>query len=466
MSMIDDDIDVNDENDDIYSNLIYEDDYVVTTHVKIRYCFTRLAGWITFLSAFCILLETMGDIRSRTGTHVTRFLFVMQIGQVLVGLSWMVGVWAAPSFVPDAWSSEQGTILTCEIFGFFMSLGSSLVLLYNSALSVLYLLMVRYNWRTQSLNKYEKIIHLIIIPTSLAVSIPPWPLDLYNFGWEICWIESFPLGCTEDNCNRGTNPLQTYLFIVLNIAMIVLSMTLSVGCMISIFLFVRRIELRNTRYSTIYCSTPGIGEGEGEQQEPPPNGLISAYFSKLSSTQRPRGSSCHQQPQPTPNPNQFIRTRKTAYQGIRYASTNLIASTPILIQIVFQIKNPYFLYVSSCSNALHGFYYLMFFLQDRTTLHTKYGRLWKHILFITTTNHNERCQSYCCFVVDYNHLSLLLFRFQMLSIALWMLLFLLPFIEIGTSTSSSSSITDTTKCRTRTATTGRSRWTTAATERK
>ena len=146
--------------DDVYADIVWTDDWVGgTSHEKVHLILIRIAGFVTMLSAICILMETAADVRasrrnrnagnssrrinnkkySATCMTVTRMLLAMQLGQILVGTTLGIGVWAAPSFIPDAWSAK-GTIFTCELTGFFVYLGSLVLMLYDSSLSILYLL--------------------------------------------------------------------------------------------------------------------------------------------------------------------------------------------------------------------------------------------------------------------------------------------------------------------------------------
>ncbi|CAB9523850.1 expressed unknown protein [Seminavis robusta] len=284
-------------------DIVWQDDHVITTHEKVYFSLTRVAGFVSVLSAVCILVETVGDVRAGAATTVTRLLLAMQVGQICHSSMWAVGNWAAPSFIPDAWSA-QGTIWTCELAGFLLNLGALVVILYDAALSITYLLM-------------------------LTVALA--------------------------------------------------SMVLSVFCMLSIVLFVRNTEARNARYLERFY--------RNAQSRPPRQSDVSTTSHGPTSSVRSNTE------------DRFYKTRMMAFRGVRYASTNLLASTPIFLQVAFDIDSQVFLDVAACSYALHGFYYLVFFLRDRKVVRSRYGRLWKRLLYVPITyngGHADACRCCCC----------------------------------------------------------------------
>lgn len=306
------------------------------------------------------------------------------------------------------------------MIGFLLLFGSLATTLYDAALSVVYLLMVRYNWRAHSLYKLERFLHALIVPTTLALAIPPWPLGLYNYDWDICWIEAFPAGCEVDDefdCLRGGGS-DMYFFRYVSTGLLLLSMILSISCMVSIYLFVRGLEARNNRYLSQYSvrrsrgvssrTTPGdssntISAQTGSSDVAPGDSLIMIAASvaapppqledQISSNEERRSA---RQEERERRRSMFRKTRLMGQQGLRYACTNIIASAPLLVYM-FVPYTPILLTLSSCSIALHGFYYLVFFLRDRETMRTSYGRLWKWLLY-KESNSLRAASCRCTFV--------------------------------------------------------------------
>jgi len=114
----------------------------------------------------------------------------------------LIGNTAIPAET-DVWGA-YGTWGTCEAQGFILFIGHLGTMLWDAALSTVFLLMVRYGWNEAKLRKVELWMHVIIWP--IAIIIPVYPLhnDLYGH-FETCKMDSEPTRCPEgETCEHDS----------------------------------------------------------------------------------------------------------------------------------------------------------------------------------------------------------------------------------------------------------------------
>lgn len=80
--------------------------------------------------------------------------------------------------------------------------------LYNAALFVYFLLVVRYRWTQDTLSKIEPVLHAIPLLYPLSFAVAGLAMDVYApvEGFTVCGASAFPFGCDEDpsSCINGT----------------------------------------------------------------------------------------------------------------------------------------------------------------------------------------------------------------------------------------------------------------------
>ena len=104
----------------------------------------------------------------------------LSISDALSSCAWALVLIPAPSLdddgEPSIWTrwGARGNDVTCTAQGFFIQLGM-LSLWYNMALSMYYLLVIRYNWREFQLVKVVKWLHALplVVGGGLGKSFVP-----------------------------------------------------------------------------------------------------------------------------------------------------------------------------------------------------------------------------------------------------------------------------------------------------
>eukprot|EP00545_Synedropsis_sp_CCMP1620_P004988 CAMPEP_0119030406 /NCGR_PEP_ID=MMETSP1176-20130426/41013_1 /TAXON_ID=265551 /ORGANISM="Synedropsis recta cf, Strain CCMP1620" /LENGTH=470 /DNA_ID=CAMNT_0006986775 /DNA_START=288 /DNA_END=1700 /DNA_ORIENTATION=- len=101
----------------------------------------------------------------------------------------------------------RGTIASCNFQGWLYQAGTA-VPMYNSVLSIYYLLRVKYKVSDEDLRKHTlPAMHVFVLVFAFGTATIALVLQLYNFGGMLgCWISD---GCTPgdelENCGRGSN---------------------------------------------------------------------------------------------------------------------------------------------------------------------------------------------------------------------------------------------------------------------
>jgi len=126
----------------------------------------------------------------------------MSVTDILSSICTVLGRIPAPKDAPQYYGI--GTTKTCSAQGFvYMSIISTVV--YNSALAVYFLLVVRYQWKEVDIKKAERLMHILAIGIWLISGITCLALNLFNPDYFICFIGTLPTNCMTD-CERGFNP--------------------------------------------------------------------------------------------------------------------------------------------------------------------------------------------------------------------------------------------------------------------
>ena len=182
---------------------------------------------------------------------------------LIIGICMFLSSWPIPRGTPGI-HAAIGTTSTCTAQGFFLQF-AIMAPLYNAALSLYYLLMIRYNWTEERLQKLRLPIHATILTFGLGTSIAGLPLTLYNNSNLWCWQASYPVGCLESSqnngvttCERGDNALSIYrwAFFYAPLWAAIVFATIS---MLLVFCKVHSLEVKSERFrSTRYSMEQGV----------------------------------------------------------------------------------------------------------------------------------------------------------------------------------------------------------------
>lgn len=143
-------------------------------------------------------------------TVFSRLILGLSTSDLVLSTCFFLSTWPAPVGTPGAYGAA-GTTQTCTAQGFFSQGAALCTPIYNGALALYYLLVIRFQWREDQLRKIEPLLHGVPIAFGLGTAVTGLVLDLYNYANWICWIAPLPWGCKDSarygtsDCERGDN---------------------------------------------------------------------------------------------------------------------------------------------------------------------------------------------------------------------------------------------------------------------
>ena len=205
---------------------------------------SRVTATLSVIGSTWIINEVLSD-KKKIG---------MVYHRLVLGASafdFLTSFWLALGSVPmpeGSWYGAKGNFTTCEMQGFFIVLGG-VPPMYTAAISLYYLLSIRYGFREVHLYGLEKWVHILLAILFFTFASAGIPLHIYNPLVGVCAIAAHPFGCTFIpglKCERGERQrLYAWLFVF---GWIWLSIGISVLSLLLVYLTVNRTERRSSRF--------------------------------------------------------------------------------------------------------------------------------------------------------------------------------------------------------------------------
>jgi len=156
----------------------------------------KISASLSMIGSILILIDVWRrGKRNRKAQH--RILLGMSIVDI------HSSIWTALSSYPIKGGVVSNQPL-CSAQGWGLQM-SITVPIYNTMLSALYLLVVRYKWSEGRLRKMEYFFHGMPLIFGLTTSFAGLGLKLYNNARLWCWISSYPSTCKGSYKNNGVN---------------------------------------------------------------------------------------------------------------------------------------------------------------------------------------------------------------------------------------------------------------------
>ena len=162
-------------------------------------------GGLSLFGALVILREVVVDHQTKRGNSISRMLMSLSVANMLFSIGIMMSTFASPAGLNYIWGNV-GNTETCELQGLLLILGHVASPMFTTALAYFYVLLIRYGYPDQALQKIEAWIHTILWTIALTVAVVPLSLGMYNNKFETCWIAEYPGGCSMNEhvpCERG-----------------------------------------------------------------------------------------------------------------------------------------------------------------------------------------------------------------------------------------------------------------------
>jgi len=252
--------------DGMYSETTHQDDSFVLG-IKGNIWAPLFTGGLSLIASYIMLREVVVDHQNRKGNAITRLLMSMGMADLFFSLGTIMGTFASPAEL-EYLRMNFGTTATCDTQGFLLTLGFTASPMFVLALSYFYLLIIRYDYPDQSLQRVEFLVHTLLWAVALAVAVAPLVMGMYNNDLETCWITEHPLGCAHEDsnaeCERGhgaSDYAHVLAFIPLWPCMTMC--TITVCCLLGTIRTTTR-ERRTAQYADTHPMTVTMEMGKGE----------------------------------------------------------------------------------------------------------------------------------------------------------------------------------------------------------
>jgi len=168
-----------------------------------------------------------------------RLLLGLSCSDIIAFICHFMSSWPIPNGTMPPVFGAIGNVATCKTQGFLVQLSIASPL-YNAALSVYYLLVIRFQFSEDDSRKYEPWLHGISIIVSLFTAIVGLAFDLYTEATFGCWIASSRL-------RSNAFIFQIFMWLIpLSLCMVLITLS-----QIAIVTQVREAERGSRRFSTL-----------------------------------------------------------------------------------------------------------------------------------------------------------------------------------------------------------------------
>jgi hypothetical protein len=170
------------------------------------------AGLSIFGSMFIVFATTYRWRKLGTSSARDRILMGMSGIDIISSSAIALGPLPSPKGAIDM-IGAVGNTATCSAQGFAIQLGFA-VPLYNAALAVSFLLLLRQGYDAGSSKRLEALFHLIPLGFAFVTAVYGVANRIFNSNGSFCYVESFPYNCSFDlwySCDKGRN-FQTLFF--------------------------------------------------------------------------------------------------------------------------------------------------------------------------------------------------------------------------------------------------------------
>jgi hypothetical protein len=234
-------------------------EYLGDSHTTVLRVVRTLSSFLSVVGSSLIIGHVMVRARCRNSRN-----FSPPKNRLLVGLSMSDLIFSLENFIftPLLYPFTEPSAL-CRFDGFLHSLGNAAAY-YNASLSFYFMAVIRWNIRDADFGRrYEVFCHVLPVGVALTAATTAAILDLYNPKAEGlgCWIEDYPLGCTEEEdesvvlleapeCRGDARMLRLFPTLAI-VCPFLVALIVMISSNVLIFRFVRALEHRNARYSSL-----------------------------------------------------------------------------------------------------------------------------------------------------------------------------------------------------------------------
>ena len=195
--------------EDIYRDMFYTNEIKFLVNLMRPFALLSIVGSTFIIWDILRTSPTTGangnNRKQKISLMTNRIMLGLGISDIVFSCCLFVSSWAVPK---GQCYGSAGTVLTCTIQGFLSASACTCSQFYNATLSLCYLLMVRYNWSEEKLQRVQGLLLVFPLIVVLPFTIPSLLWKAYNYdGINICsGIAPYPLWCADGSvpCERGS----------------------------------------------------------------------------------------------------------------------------------------------------------------------------------------------------------------------------------------------------------------------
>ena len=242
---------------------------------SLQIAFSITTGTLSLIGS-CLLICTILRSKKKLTLPYRRIIFGTSIYDVFQSLGMSTSVFLSPKEIEPPIQFAIGTATTCDIQGFFTTIGAIGVPIYLCSLCIYYFCIIRLNMRDHTFKKIEPFFHAVPILYSLIVGAYAFSKQYFNNAGSVCYVAPSPITCKilpSVECNRGegaTDFRKMFLTVPSMIIFIIVCSTMAI-----ISYSVVKQERRQSPYSFHRPSSEAsISENIPEGERDSPSGVL------------------------------------------------------------------------------------------------------------------------------------------------------------------------------------------------
>ena len=213
---------------------------------KLITIFPVVSGSLSLVGS-SLLLCTILRSKKRLSVAYRRIIFGTSIYDVFQSLGLTTSIFLSPE------GSRQwavGNTATCDIQGFFTTIGAIGVPLYLCSLCIYYFCIIRLNMKKYTFRKIEPFLHGVPIIYSFTTGLYALANQYFNNAGSVCYVAPSPITCeifSDQECTRGEGASQFRLRYLTYPSMAIFVVVCIIMAMITYS--AKKMEKRRSRYS-------------------------------------------------------------------------------------------------------------------------------------------------------------------------------------------------------------------------
>ena len=230
---------------------------MATNYEKLCTIVAIITGLLS-LGGSSLLMCTILRSKKKLSVPYRRIIFGTSIFDVFQSLGLATSTFLSPKGV-HIWAS--GNTVTCDIQGFFTTVGAIGVPLYLCSLCIYYFCIIKLNMRNKDFKKLEPCLHAVPILYGFFCGIFALANQYLNNAGSVCYVAPSPITCEiipGVECTRGEGASKFRLLFLTYPSMIIFGIVCSIMAVIAIS--AKKIEKRQRRYSFPH-SISSLGKG-------------------------------------------------------------------------------------------------------------------------------------------------------------------------------------------------------------